>query len=171
MNRDRKVEETLLQMRSEAILPGISPVLGAEAEAIIVMSGTFEAGQAGGAETILLVEDEAFVRMATGEVLESAGYRMLIARTAADALNAQEKCSQGVDLLLADIVLPGRSGYELANEFRGLCPRARILLMSGYAEQLVGCELSACGGAHLAKPFSALTLLRRVRQALDSHPI
>jgi DNA-binding NtrC family response regulator len=75
-----------------------------------------------------------------------------------------------VDLLLADVVLPGANGHQLANEFAGLCPRVRVLLMSGYAEQLALCELSPYRVHCLAKPFSRHTLLRRVRQVLDTSP-
>ena len=126
-----------------------------------------EAAEWGGPETILLVEDEAFVRKATAEALESAGYRLVIARGAAEALDAYRKCSWPVDLLLADIVMPGMSGRELATEFETFHPRARILLMSGYAEQLAGCALLPNGEPHLAKPFSIPLLLRRVREVLD----
>lgn len=129
-----------------------------------------EAGQRGGPETILLVEDEAFVRRVTAEVLESAGYRLVIATSAAEALEAYPRCSGPVDLLLADVVMPGMSGCELAAEFENLCPRGRVLLMSGHAEQLAWCELSRSGKKYLAKPFSTRMLLRRVREVLDTSP-
>jgi two-component system cell cycle sensor histidine kinase/response regulator CckA len=124
----------------------------------------------GGFETILLVEDEAFVRKVTAEVLESAGYKLLIARNGAEALDACHKSPQPVDLLLADVVMPGMSGRELADEFEGLCPHARILLMSGYAGQLAWCQLSPYGDAYLAKPFSVRGLLKKVREVLDANP-
>ena len=148
--------------------PDIASV--AAADAMIRAPFSVE-GQAGGAETILLVEDEEFVRKVTGEVLESAGYRLVSARCATEALEAQRTCPEPVDLLLADLVLPGTSGHQLAHEFAGLCPHARILLMSGYAEQLALGGLSAHGRECMAKPFSTRTLLRRVRQALDKYPV
>jgi ActR/RegA family two-component response regulator len=98
-----------------------------------------------GPETILLVEDEAFVQKATAEALESAGYRLVIAGSAVEALEAYRRCSWPVDLLLCDIVMPGMSGRELVVELENFDPRARILLMSGYAEQLAWCGSSACG--------------------------
>jgi CheY-like chemotaxis protein len=156
------------QMDRDVNAPDIAS--GADADAIV--SAPFsEEGQTGGAETILLVEDEDFVRKVTGEVLESAGYRLVSARCAADALEAQRTCPEPVDLLLADLVLPGKSGHQLAYEFAGLCPRVRILLMSGYAEQLALGGLSAHGREYLSKPFSSRTLLRRVREALDKYPV
>ena len=126
-----------------------------------------EAAPWSGPETILLVEDEAFIRAATAEVLESAGYRLVVARSAVEALEAYRRCSWPVDLLLADIVMPGMSGRELATELENLYPRARVLLMSGYAEQLAWCGRSACGEQFMAKPFSIPLLLRRVRDVLD----
>src|SRR5580700_4654476 len=79
-----------------------------------------KASEWSGPETILLVEDEAFVRAATAEVLESAGYRLVIAGSAAEALEAYRTCSLPVDLLLADIVMPGMNGRELATELERL---------------------------------------------------
>jgi CheY-like chemotaxis protein len=130
-----------------------------------------EAESWGRTETILLVEDEAFVRKVTAEVLESAGYRLVIARSGAEALNACRKSSQPFDLLLADVIMPGISGRELADEYEGLCPHARVLLMSGYAGQLEKRQLPLYSNAYLAKPFSVRELLRKVREALDANPI
>lgn len=167
MNSD-KTAASVAQINREENATGTASVAAAAA---ITRSPFSEEGQAGGKETILLVEDEEFVRKVTGEVLESAGYRLVSARCAAEALEAQSTCPEPVDLLLADLVLPGKSGHQLAYEFVGLCPRARILLMSGYAEQLALGGLSAHGRECLSKPFSSRTLLRRVREALDKYPV
>jgi two-component system, cell cycle sensor histidine kinase and response regulator CckA len=129
-----------------------------------------EAESWGRPETILLVEDELFVRRVTAEVLEAAGYRLVIARSGAEALNACRKSSQPFDLLLADVVMPGMSGRELADEYEGLCPHARVLLMSGYAGQLEKRRMPLHRNAYLAKPFSVSELLRKVREALDANP-
>jgi two-component system, cell cycle sensor histidine kinase and response regulator CckA len=124
----------------------------------------------GGPETILLVEDEGFVRKVTAEVLESAGYRLLVARSGAEALDAYRRLSAPIDLLLADVVMPGMSGRDLAAEFESLRPRIRVLLMSGYAGQLARCHLSPYSKTYLAKPFSVHVLLRKVREVLDANP-
>jgi len=165
-----------VNQRSEAAtLPGIGSEVTAP-EVLIgetVISETItgaafaEPAQWSGPETILLVEDEAFVRTATAEVLESAGYRLVVARGAAEALAASRRCPWPVDLLLADIVMPGMSGRELATALENLHPRVRVLLMSGYAEQLARCGSSACGEQFLAKPFSIPMLLGKVREVLD----
>lgn len=167
MNSDETVAGAV-QINREEGATDIASVTAADA---IISASFAEEGQTGGAETILLVEDEEFVRKVTSEVLESAGYRLVSTRSAAEALEAQSTCAEPVDLLLADLVLPGKSGHQLAHEFAGLCPHARILLMSGYAEQLAPGGLSPHGREYLAKPFSSRTLLRRVREALDKYPV
>ena len=86
-----------------------------------------EAESWGRTETILLVEDEAFVRKVTAEVLESAGYRLVIARSGAEALNACRKSSQPFDLLLADVIMPGISGRELATRALAQHPDLKVL--------------------------------------------
>ncbi len=89
-----------------------------------------------GAQTILLVEDEAFVREVTCEVLRSAGYRVLTAKNATEAMQAYEVRGDEVDLLLSDVVLPGESGRVLAGKLRRENPWLKILLVTGYAEQM-----------------------------------
>jgi CheY-like chemotaxis protein len=117
-------------------------------------------------ETVLLVEDEAFVREVTSEVLQGAGYRVLVARNAVEAKRLYWECSGIVDLLLTDVVLPGENGRELARRVKEKNPRTRILLMSGYAEQI---GLRGGGFEVLAKPFSVEELLRRVEEALGAN--
>jgi len=122
-------------------------------------------GKLGGAETILLVEDEAFVREVTGEVLRAAGYQVLSARYAVEARRAYEAHVGAVDLLLTDVILPGETGRALAARLRREIPELKILLISGYAQQM---GLQAEGSEEcLAKPFSAGVLLRKVRQMLN----
>jgi CheY-like chemotaxis protein len=127
-----------------------------------------QSSQQHSSETILLVEDEAFVQKVTAEVLESAGYRLIVAGSAREALDACREYSEPVDLLLADVVMPGMNGRELASQFELLCPRAQVLLMTGYAEQLAFSDLAPNHKKYLAKPFSIPILLSRVREALDA---
>src|SRR5271165_407542 len=118
------------------------------------------------AETILLVEDEAFVREVTGEVLRSAGYEVLIARNAAEAAGVYAGRRGGEELLLSDVVLPGEDGRALAGRLRRENPELKVLLVSGYAEQM-GLREEQEEEECLAKPFSTEVLLRRVREMLD----
>ena len=129
-----------------------------------------DACQCRGKETILLVEDAPLVRKATAEALQSAGYTVLIAENATQALEIYRVSSNSVDLLLTDVVMSGIGGRELAQTLFFLRPHVRIVLMSGYAEQIALCSLSSFRTEYMAKPFSVLTLLRRVRHALDKNP-
>src|SRR5579871_4247667 len=84
--------------------------------------------------TILVVEDEDFVREVTCEVLISAGYRVLQARTATEAARLFSREAKGADLLLTDVVLPGRNGQVLARELTGSHPGLKTIFISGYPE-------------------------------------
>ena len=118
-----------------------------------------------GAETILLVEDEAFVREVTCEVLGSAGYRVLTAKNAVEAAREYYHACGEVDLLLTDVILPGETGRVLAARLRLENPGLKVLLVTGYVAQM---EVSEAGYEEcLAKPFSTGVLLRRVRQVMD----
>jgi CheY-like chemotaxis protein len=118
-----------------------------------------------GGETILYVEDEAFVRDVTCEVLRSAGYRVITARNAKEAMRYYDDCRGQVELLLTDVVLPGETGLVLAGRLRGEDPDLKVLLVTGYGEQMGrrGAEHEEC----LAKPFSTEVLLQSVRHLLD----
>lgn len=87
--------------------------------------------------TILLVEDEAFLREVTCEILESAGYRVLKTRNAAEATSTFGEYKSIVRLLLTDVVLPGQNGRDLAHDLRSVCPKLKILFISGYPENVV----------------------------------
>ncbi len=123
-----------------------------------------DAGKLAEAETILLVEDEGFVREVTGEVLRAAGYRVLAAANGAEAARMYAERRGEVDLLLTDVVLPGETGRALAGRLRREDPKLKVLVVTGYAEQMKGRE--AVQEELLAKPFSTAVLLGRVREVL-----
>jgi len=117
--------------------------------------------------TILLVEDETFLLDVTCEILESVGYRVLKTRNAAEAMNAFRQFHAIVRLLMTDVVLPGQSGRDLANDLRNICPDLRVIFISGYPENVVTRHgIQEEGMFYLPKPFSLPTLTRKVRQAL-----
>ena len=118
-------------------------------------------------ETILLVEDEAFVREVTVEVLKAAGYAVLIAKNATEAHRLYAQFSSEVDLLLTDVILPDENGRTLARQLRSEHTELRALLVTGYAEQVRMMEVEAAGVECLPKPFSSRTLLEKVRTVLD----
>jgi CheY-like chemotaxis protein len=156
------------RVERETNLLGLASLVSFDATIAI---GATETCQWVGSETILLVEDEALVRRAIQEALQSAGYRVIAAENTDHALRLYHECLVPIDLLLSDVVMPGISGHELAQSLFALCPHVRIMLMSGYVGQLALCELSPFQEEYLAKPFSISTLLRRIREALDRDPI
>ena len=125
-----------------------------------------------GSETILLVEDEAPVRSVTRQLLERNGYTVLEAadgRTALSLINGEQDRVH-VDLLLTDVIMPGMSGRELADQMKARRPQLRVLFMSGYTDDaVVRHGMLEPGLAYLEKPFRPPVLLRKVREVLR-HP-
>jgi len=123
----------------------------------------------GGQETILLVEDEDGVRQLLSTVLKRQGFKVLEARHGADALDLSTQHEGPIHLVLTDVVMPEMGGLELAQRLQPLHPGAKVLYMSGYAENanlhqhLAGQEIY-----YLQKPFETIGLLQRVRQLLDA---
>jgi len=117
--------------------------------------------------TILVVEDEAFVREVVGEVLCSAGYCVLKAQNAAEALFVFHRYREKVELLLTDVVLPDRDGCDLASEFALLCHGVPTVFISGYPENAVVRKgFRRREWFYLPKPFSGAALVQKVTEAL-----
>ena len=117
------------------------------------------------AETVLLVEDEAFVRNVTREILQAAGYRVLTAGDALAANQLYDEFGPKVDLLLTDMILPRENGSELAAGLRQQNPELRVLFVTGYADQIA--VLEAASEEYLLKPFCCEVLLRKVGELVD----
>jgi PAS domain S-box-containing protein len=122
-----------------------------------------------GAETVLIVEDDPFVRSYAVMSLQSLGYRVTAAVDGSDALQKLETDIH-VDLLFTDIVMPGGvNGWELAELARKARPELRVLLTSGYAlETLTAQGHRRDGSTILSKPYRKAELARRLRQALSA---
>ncbi|MCO5167722.1 MAG: PAS domain S-box protein [Planctomycetes bacterium] len=114
----------------------------------------------GRGETVLVAEDEPAVRELAREVLAARGYRVLACASGDEALGVLGR--RRVDLLLSDVVMPGRAhGRRLVDEARALRPDLRVLFMSGYPDG------HAAPGPVLQKPLAPAALARAVREALD----
>jgi DNA-binding NtrC family response regulator len=118
--------------------------------------------------TILLVEDEPFVREATCSILESAGFEVLPAEDARDAMKVYEECPRGIDLVMTDMVLPGRSGEQLGQDLREHSPEVVILVTSGYGNPEYETEAPASRTYFLAKPYSRRTLVEKIEKILGA---
>jgi PAS domain S-box-containing protein len=122
-----------------------------------------------GTETILLAEDDDAVRAVAERVLRGHGYAVLAARDPAAALALLKEHRGPVDLLLTDVIMPQISGRHLASEVAELRPGTPVLYMSGYTDDAVLRHgVLDAGLAYLEKPFTPGTLLRKVREVLDS---
>jgi two-component system, cell cycle sensor histidine kinase and response regulator CckA len=121
-------------------------------------------------KTILLVDDHAAARKSMQRFLLDAGYRILAAHSGKEALKVFAQHSAEVDLLIADIMMPGMNGRELAETLLGQKPGLRVLFISGYEHAPV--ELAggfAAGAVELVrKPFSGKALIKRVIEVLQS---
>jgi signal transduction histidine kinase/DNA-binding response OmpR family regulator len=123
----------------------------------------------GGAETVLLVEDEALVRETVHEYLSDAGYGVLIASDGDEARRACRRVDGAIDLLLTDMILPGTSGAEVAREIRGLAPGVAVVFMSAHPRQmLLDSGRVDVDDIVLHKPFDEEVLLRALREALGA---
>ena len=124
-----------------------------------------------GTETVLVVEDAASVRMVTRQVLERYGYAVMEAPNGETALGLAAKHHGPIHLLLTDVVMPGLSGRQLAEQLAQLRPDVKVLYASGYADNaIVHHGILESGIAYLQKPYTPETLGRRVREVLDSSP-
>lgn len=121
--------------------------------------------------TILLVEDEPFVRDATGSILERAGFQVLAAEDACEAMKMYQACHCPVDLVMTDMVLPGRSGQQLGQDLRQLSPSLAILITSGYGIPEYGSETPGSRTFFLAKPYSRRALVEKIENILASAPL
>src|SRR5207247_2069405 len=134
-------------------------------------TATATAEPTGGTETVLVVEDAASVRMVTRQVLERFGYVVLEAPNGETALRLAAKHHGPIQLLLTDVVMPGLSGRQLAEQLAELRPDMQVLYASGYADHaIVHHGILESGIAYLQKPFTPETLARRVREVLDASP-
>ena len=118
---------------------------------------------------MLLVEDDAAVREAAARALRSGGYRVIAAAGAAGAVEALKAEAHPPTVLVTDVVMPDTTGRELADPLRREQPGLRVLFLSGYAQDVVEQHgVLDSTESFLAKPFTATSLLAKVREVLDA---
>jgi two-component system cell cycle sensor histidine kinase/response regulator CckA len=116
-------------------------------------------------QTVLVVDDEPNVLQLVESILEEAGYSVIAANSAANAIKAFDKMAYRPDLLLTDVVMPGMSGPMLVDQLLAKQPGLKVLFMSGYDDrQVVQRYVVEKGFRLLAKPFS----LSGLRAAVES---
>jgi signal transduction histidine kinase/CheY-like chemotaxis protein len=123
-----------------------------------------------GTETVLVVEDDDRLRELVKEILEYAGYTILLAGGPAEAISIAQRSEGEIQLLITDFVLPGMNGRELAERVTAVRPRMKVLFMSGYTADAIANREGVAGPeiAFLPKPFTAGALRVKVRATLDA---
>ncbi|MDP2279549.1 MAG: ATP-binding protein, partial [Nitrospirota bacterium] len=139
----------------------VSKEIGTAEAAITSASG-------GGAETILLAEDEEAVRKLTKTVLEEFGYTVIEAGDGEEAVSKFTANKDRIDLLLFDIVMPRMNGREAYERIKKIKPKLKVLFTSGYPSDFTHkSEILAEGLDFIGKPVSPDKLVRKVREVLD----
>jgi CheY-like chemotaxis protein len=144
--------------RFEIYLPALVSTMSEEMSAMPAPGALEKAGRQ---ERILLVEDEAEFRERIERLLVRHGYQVEICSTSAEAREACEQLEGGFDLIISDVVLPDGRGHELVAELAENAPQLRVLLITGYADDVMDQSLPL-----LQKPFAVADLLEKVRQLL-----
>jgi PAS domain S-box-containing protein len=142
------------------------PFLG-EADSAVGESGAVARG--GRAETVLVAEDDEALRRVASRVLESAGYTVHVAADGNEAKKKVDELGSRLDVLVTDVVMPGCSGYDVAEHARRVAPRAAILLTSGFMEE-VARPNPRDDLPLLWKPVPPQDLVRAVSEALRARP-
>jgi CheY-like chemotaxis protein len=125
--------------------------------------------QTHGTETVVVVEDDEALLRLVRQMLEEDGYTVLPARSGAEAAKLCEQENNDIRLVISDIVMPGMSGLELARVLLKRQPEMKLLLMSGYSQhRTTDAERRELGAGFIQKPFSWVTLSRKIRELLDS---
>lgn len=123
----------------------------------------------GGTETILVAEDDEQVRMLTCKLLEDFGYAVIEARDGNHALTQFLAHQEAIQLVLLDVIMPGRNGREVYEEMRKRSPGLKALFTSGYSADIFQHgEFDESGYAFISKPVLPAELLQKIRHLLDA---
>ena len=115
------------------------------------------------------MEDEQSVRVLTRSLLEQSGYTVLEADNGEQAIELAKQYSGPIHLLLTDVVMPGMKGPTLAEKILQIHPESKALYVSGYSGSFgTQTGLVPAGSNFLQKPFSKVTLLKKLREALST---
>ncbi len=140
----------------------------ATAEPAEEWSDRSEASLSRGRETVLVVEDEPYIRQLVVDTLQPLGYRVIEASCGSEALRVADAEGLDVDLLLTDVIMPGMNGKELADLFRSRNPGTKVVFMSGYSDvYLSHSGILDAGVTFIHKPLTPSTLVTTLRKTLD----
>jgi PAS domain S-box-containing protein len=124
-----------------------------------------------GSGTVMVVEDEASVRGIVRGVLKTAGYNVIEAGTGAEGLRLAREHRDRIDILVSDVIMPGCSGPQLAQQCRQRWPDLPVLFLSGYGDEKVGpTGLSDFNTSFLQKPFTHAALCAKLQELTHNMP-
>jgi PAS domain S-box-containing protein len=136
-------------------------------EDVDIASNPSEKMPEGGAETILVVDDELDIRQIASEMLQHFGYTVLTAASGEEALLLHADRKDAIDLTILDLGMPGIGGIRCLNELLAFNPFAKILIASGYlGDDMVKKALDSGAAGFIGKPYQLTELLTRVRSIL-----
>ncbi|MCF6237986.1 MAG: ATP-binding protein, partial [Candidatus Marinimicrobia bacterium] len=122
----------------------------------------------GGSETILVVDDDDSIRSLIIDTLQPLGYNIIPASTGAEALELSRMIEQDIDLLLSDVIMPGINGKQLADIIVQEQPQIRVILMSGYTDNVIAHHgVLQSDYILINKPLLPLALTSKIREVLD----
>jgi signal transduction histidine kinase/ActR/RegA family two-component response regulator len=123
----------------------------------------------GGTETILVAEDETYVRDFIKEILTGYGYKVIEAIDGEDAMRIFNEHSDTIQLLIFDVIMPKKDGKVVYEEIKKVSPHIKVIFISGYATDILHKKgIIEEGINFISKPMSPDELLIKVREALDS---
>jgi two-component system cell cycle sensor histidine kinase/response regulator CckA len=124
-------------------------------------------GDLTGSGTVLLVEDEDAVRLFGARALRNKGYTVLEAENGEGALDVLNTADRPIDLIISDVIMPGMDGHTLVRLVRHELPDVKVILMSGYAEDVFREEIDRDPSIEfLPKPFSLKGLAAKVKEVM-----
>ncbi|MHB8881211.1 MAG: ATP-binding protein [Thermodesulfovibrionales bacterium] len=125
----------------------------------------------GGSETVLVVDDDPFIRRLIADVLGPLGYRVLEADGGEEALKISESRTDAIDLLLTDIIMPKMNGKVISELVSKRHPEAKTIFMSGYTDDVIAHHgMLEPGLQFIQKPIVPRTLSDKLREVLDRQP-
>ncbi|MEA5112738.1 MAG: ATP-binding protein [Geobacteraceae bacterium] len=126
----------------------------------------------GNGETILVAEDDRFVRMLTKHILTKYGYQVIDAEDGEAALEKFREHADDIRLLLCDVVMPKKNGVQLMSEIRRIRPEVKFIFFSGHTHDILNTHgFDTREVLLLSKPMKPGEMLMAVRAALDAQPL
>lgn len=117
---------------------------------------------------ILVVEDEKIILKLTAAMLTNLGYKVMLAASPDEAIEIAKNCTEQIDMLITDVVMPGMNGRELSNNIMKLCPGIKSLFISGYTADVIANHGVLDEGVNfLQKPFTVKELSKKVYEAFE----